>query len=113
MKKLFSFLLLLSFFASGCTFNVDVLTHAPPATTSVSPQLTPSTTPIALSPVATVSPTAGVSSPTPTPAGPLFYSAVFSADPSISRDGNTFGAAVKQVFVDWNYMNMSAGMKVR
>lgn len=113
MKKLFSFLLLLSFFASGCTFNVDVLTPAPPATTSVSPQLTPSTTPIALSPVATVSPTAGVSSPAPTPAGPLFYSAVFSADPSISRDGNTFGAGAKQVFVDWNYMNMGAGMTVR
>lgn len=110
MKIISAFFLVFSFLVSACTFNMTVLTPPPVQATPSSTQSV--ATPLA-SPIATISATADLSSPTPTPSGPLFYGAVFSADPSISRDGNTFGAGVKQVFVDWNYMNMSAGMKVR
>ncbi len=110
MKTISAFLLVFSFIVSACTFNMTVLTPPPAQPTPSSTQS--AVTPIA-SPIATISATATAELPSPTPSGPLFYGAVFTADPSISRDGNIFAVGVKQVFVDWNYLNMRAGMKIR
>ncbi len=108
MKTISAFLLVFSFIVSACTFNMTVLTPPPVQPT---PSSTQSAATLIASPIATISATAEL--PSPTPSGPLFYSAVFTADPSISRDGNIFAVGVKQVFVDWNYLNMRAGMKIR
>lgn len=115
MKKIFVFLLIFSFLVSGCTFNVDVLTPAPTVTDSGSSQLTPYTTQIAASPIATISATAGPVStpPTATPTSPTFYGVFFKADPGISQDGMTFPGGTKRVFAVWNYLNMRPGMNVK
>ena len=104
MKKLFVFLLVFIVLVSGCTFNVDVLTPAPPP---ISTQTVPS-------PVATISPTVEFSfTPTPTPVAPLVTGAFFITDAPINQDGRNFPAGVKQIFVVFNYMNMRPGLTVR
>jgi len=115
MKKIFAFLLTFSFLVSGCTFNVDVLTPAPPVTDSGSSQLTPYATPSPTSPVATISATAEPVSMTltSTPTSPTFYGVFFKADPGISQDGMIFPGGTKQVFAVWSYLNMRPGMNVK
>ena len=115
MKKIFAFLLTFSFLVSGCTFNVDVLTPAPPVTDSGSSQLTPYATQNPPSPVATISATAEPVSMTltSTPTSPTFYGVFFKADPGISQDGMIFPGGTKQVFAVWSYLNMRPGMNVK
>jgi hypothetical protein len=106
MKKLSRFLLVFIFWISGCTFNVDVLTPAPPAA--------PIATPTIDSPVATISPTAEFSfTPTPTVVAPMITGALFVTDAPVNQDGKIFPAGIKQIFVLYNYSNMSPGMTVR
>ena len=115
MKKLFAFLLLFSFLASGCTFNVDVLTPASPVTDSGPSQLTPYATQNPTSPVATIAATAETTATTPIPtfSSPTFYGLFFMADPGISQDGMIFPGGIKRVFAVWNYLNMRPGMNVK
>jgi hypothetical protein len=91
---------------SGCTFNVDVLTPAPPPT--------PMPTEVAASPAASLSPTAEFSfTPSPTLVAPMITGALFVTDAPVNQDGKIFPAGIKQIFVVYTYSNMSPGLTVR
>jgi carboxypeptidase family protein len=113
MKKMPLLFLLLCVLLSGCTFNVDVLTPAPSVTESS--QLTPYATQIVPSPVATISATAELLSPTPVPATtyPVFSNARTSSSPDDFNQISSFPAGTKIVYAIWDYQNMHAGLKIR
>ncbi len=111
MKRLFAFLLMVSFLVSACTFNVDVLTPPVQSPTALATQNI--STAIA-SPVATTSATATsiLITPSVTPVVATFYGVIFTSDAG-SPDGKIFSSGTKQIFAVWNYVNMRPGMTVR
>ncbi len=113
MKKLFVLHLILIILTSGCTFNVDVLAPTRPVTDSS--QLTPYTTQIIPSPLATISATAELPSPTPVPptTDPLFFNARTSSSPNDINPQSTFPERIKAVYAIWDYQNMREGLKIR
>src|SRR5215212_11388874 len=118
MKKIIGLLLVICFVASGCTFNVEVLTPEAPAiesATSVSAQLTPYITQSVFTPIATISATAVQASPTAVPptTSPFFYNARTSSSPNDADQKSSFPAGTKAVYALWDYQNMRAGLSVK
>lgn len=113
MKRLIVSLTVFVLVLSGCTFSFEVMTPPAPAATDI--QLTPYSTQIAPTVVATISATAVPIAPTlaaPT-TNPIFFNGRSSASPEDVSMTDMFGPATKRVYVIWDYQNMSAGMMVR
>ena len=109
MKKTPAFLMAIVLIISGCTFQMEVLTPAPPTTE------TATSTPLVASPtstlISTVSPL--FPSPTPFPTGAQFFNARFTLDPNTSLYQNIFPAKTKRIYAVWEYRDMRDGMIVR
>lgn len=113
MRKLTASWIALALFLSGCTFSFEVITPAPSATV---PALTPYSTDLPTTPVATFTPTAVPVAPTfvPSTSDPVFFNGRSSTvpDDAVGRT-TTFGPATTIVYVVWDYGNMREGMMVR
>jgi len=118
MKKISAFLLIICFFVSACTFNVEVLTpesQGNESATPVSAQLTPYATESVFTPIATISATAVQASPTavaPT-TSPYFYNARTSSSANDIDQKSSFPAGIKAVYALWDYQNMHQGLTVK
>ena len=110
MTKISAFLMAIVLLSSGCTFQMEVLTSAPP--TAVLPTLTPK--PVN-APTSTLIPIIAplFSSPTAVPAGAQFFNARFTLDPSTARYQNIFPANTKRIYAVWDYRDMRDGMTIR
>ena len=108
MNKTSTFLTVIVFLISGCTFQMEVLRPTPPT-----PEIPP-TAPVS-SPTSTLIPTIAplVPSPTPSPTGAQFFNARFTMDPNTSMYQNIFPAKTKRIYAVWEYRNMRDGMVVR
>ena len=102
MKKILVFLLIVTCFISGCSFNVEVLTPASPQTALQSASETPTFEPI-------------LETPTPTLAArdTQFGGVRFALNPVDENGIYFFPNGTEQVFAIWNYQNMRDGMVVR
>jgi len=108
MKKILVFLLAVTFFVTGCSFNVEVLTPAPPqgyATETVQGVEHP---PATISPVPAIP--VGF---TPTTSEPVFFHAYVSVDQNGMVGLSAFPAGTKQIFAHWIYQNMRQGITVK
>ena len=110
MNKIHAFLTGIVFLISGCTFQMELLTPAPPTAEPVTPTSAPVDTPTSTL-IPTVPPL--LSSPTPVPAGAQFFNARFTLDPNTSLYQNIFPAKTKRIYAIWDYRNMRAGLIVR
>ena len=110
MKKMSAYLTTIVFLISGCTFQMEVLTPAPPTAEILTP-----TPPVVDAPTSTLIPTVPslFASPTPVPAGAQFFNARFTLDPNTSLFQNIFPARTKRIYAVWEYRNMHDGMIVR
>jgi len=109
MKKIFTFLSLIVFLISGCSFDVQLVTPASAEETPplVTPIVFPSAAPVSIS---TEIPVTGF---TPVPNDSLFYGAYAVADPSDPPGRSAFPAEIQQIYVVWNYQNMRDGLTVK
>jgi hypothetical protein len=109
MKKTSALLMTIVFLISGCTFQMEILTAAPPTAEISTPTLAVDTSTATLT--STVMPPSP--SPTSTPTGAQFFNARFTLDPTTSLFQNIFPANTKRIYAVWEYRNMRDGMKVR
>lgn len=113
MKKLIVFCTVLVLILSGCTFSFEVITPPDPGATDV--QLTPYSTRVAPTIVATISATTvPIPSTLAAPStAPIFFNGRAAATPDDVSKTMEFGPGTKRVYVIWDYQNMKAGMMVR
>ena len=108
MKKILVFLLIVTCFISGCSFNVEVLTPASPQA------LATETVQGVEHPPATISPVTAIPVGfTPTTSEPVFFAAYVSADQNGMFGLSAFPEGTKQIFAHWNYQNMRQGLTIK
>jgi len=109
MKKIFTFLLVIGFLITGCSFDIQVMTPAPAQTESVA------VTEVATLPIAAVSTVAAtpVVGFTPVTSDPIFYAAHVALEQNGVSGQSSFPAGTKQVFAIWHYQNMRAGLTIK
>src|SRR5688572_19668549 len=97
MKKTPAFLMTIVFLISGCTFQLQVLTPAPPTAEVSTPTL------LVDAPTATLTSTVVPPSPSPTstPTGAQFFNARFTLDPNTALFQNIFPATTKRIYAVW------------
>jgi hypothetical protein len=112
MRKFIASSIALVLFLSGCTFSFEVMTPAPSVNDSA---LTPYSTEVSATPVATFTPTAVPVAPILAGPGsdPIFFNGRAASTPDAVSTLASFGPGTKKVYVIWDYQNMSAGMMVR
>lgn len=109
MMKLFSFLLVVAFFISSCSFDIRILTPAP--VEIVFQSATPATSfPVETSSSVTKTPHPGFTPVTP---DPVFFGAFTASDSANGSSQARFPAGTKQVFAIWNYQNMREGLAIK
>jgi carboxypeptidase family protein len=109
MRKIFLPSMILVFWLTACSFNVDVLTPAPEQSATL-----PSTKVAA-------SPTTALATPTEVPpvgftpvgSNPVFYAASVSLEQSGVPARIAFPTGTKQIFAVWHYQNMRAGLTIK
>ena len=109
MRKILVFLLFLSSLISGCSFNVELLTPAPPqvGTTEIAQ---PIAAPVLIPAAESVSPTVD---PAPLTSDPVFFGAYMSAGQNDMSGIFNFPTGTKKIFAHWNYQNMQQGLVIK